>query len=121
MIYEKSNISGIYYVYHEQTRLQIFNSKWTHSSHIFNDFETIKELFDINSTDEITIHGRGLQFKIGYNDYDEKHCLIYNGKDFFIDASYGYSYIMQQGGMPIRIYSNKQLNDFIGYDVNDFV
>ena len=109
----------LYYVIHEPSSLQFFDSRWTATKHVIQDIDTIMTLFDITNIQEVVICGKGIRYKIEY-DQDNEVILMYNGKHFHCDVSFGNSYLMPKhiGDTSSLIISNKQLTELIGQDIN---
>lgn len=109
----------LYYVVHEPSHLQIFDSKWTSAKSIIEDMDKIRHIYDIEDIFDLTICGNKHTFKIRL-DLIGYHQLVLNGRHFYADVSYGRSFVMPErmNSQPIRVYSNDELTKIIGIDIN---
>lgn len=105
----------LYYVIHDPSRIQIFDSSWTNAKAIFHDIDKIKELYDIDNIHELTICGGKYSFKIT-NDLLGYPQLSLAGRHFYMNIAYGRTFIMpkQVSDKPIQVHTVEELDKLIG-------
>ena len=109
----------LYYVIHENTNIQLFDAKWTSTKSIIADLDKIKSILNNLDINELIICGGKCRFTLQYC-HNEIVELVFNGKHFYADARYGYSYVMPKNpdDLLIDVYNNEQLNNLLGEDIN---
>lgn len=109
----------LYHITHEPSGVLLFSAKWSRCATIFQELDWIKSILGVDDHDGLVIVGSGTRFTIGY-DCNGKLSCMYDGKHFYTFVENAYSYVMPdtKNGILTRVFSNLELTEMLGEDIN---